>query len=132
MPDAQPSAQPTLDHLLHTVEQLPTEELTEFVRRVIAIQALRGVPLLTDDDEQALVESIAGRLPPDTQRRLDELREKSREGVLSVSEHAELLSFVQQVEQRDVVHAEALIRLAQKRGVMISDLLREFGISEDA
>ena len=36
MPDAQPSAQPTLDHLLHTVEQLPTEELTEFVRRMIS------------------------------------------------------------------------------------------------
>ncbi|TEU15445.1 MAG: hypothetical protein E3J21_13180 [Anaerolineales bacterium] len=125
MPVVKVPAELTVEHLIRAVEQLPSEELTEFARRVIAIQLRRGVPLLMNDEEQALLAAISGRLPTEAQRRLDELREKSHEETLTPAEQAELLTFVQQVEQRDVVRAEALVQLAKKRGTTVSNFLQE-------
>jgi hypothetical protein len=132
MPVVQVPAELTVDHLIRAVEQLPSEELTEFARRVIAIQVRRGVPLLMSDEEQALLAVISGRLPTEVQRRLDELREKSREETLTPTEQAELLTFVQQVERRDVVRAEALVRLAKQRGTTVSELMHTLGLGAAA
>jgi hypothetical protein len=110
MPVVKVPAELTVDHLVRAVEQLPSEELAEFARRVIAIQVRRGVPLLVNDEEQALLAAISGRLPTEVQRRLDELREKSYEETLTPVEQAELLAFVQQVEQRDVARGSVAIR----------------------
>lgn len=122
------SAKLTVDDLLVAIEQLPPQELTEFVRQVIAIQARRGIPLLADDEEQALLEAVEGRLPAETQSRLDTLREKGREETLTPAEQAELLSFVQQVERRDLARVEALVDLARQRGTTVSALLHELGL----
>ena len=128
MPIVKVPAELTVDHLIRAVEQLPSEELAEFARRVIAIQMRRGVPLLMSDEEQALLAAISGRLPTEVQRRLDELREKSHEETLTPAEQAELLAFVQQVEQRDVIRAEALVQLAKKRGATVSELMHTLGL----
>jgi len=128
MPVVEVPAELTVDHLIRAVEQLPSEELAEFARRVIAIQVRRGVPLLMNDEEQALLVAISGRLPTEAQRRLDELREKSYEETLTPVEQAELLAFVQQVEQRDVARAEALVRLAKKRDTTVSELMHTLGL----
>lgn len=122
------SAKLTVDDLVVAVEKLPTQELTEFVRRVIAIQARRGVPLLAEEEEQMLLKAIEGRLPTGAQDRLDVLREKSREGTLTPTEQAELLGFVQRVERQDLARVEALVDLARKRGTTVSSLMRELGI----
>ncbi len=123
------SAKLTIDDLVLAVEKLPTEELTRFVRRVVAIQARRGAALLIDEEEQTLLEAIKGRLAThDAQERLDVLREKSREGALTSAEQAELLSFVQQVESRDLARVEALAALARKRGTTVSALMHELGL----
>jgi predicted transcriptional regulator len=132
MPVVKVPAELTVDHLIRAVEQLPSEELAEFARRVIAIQMRRGVPLLMSDEEQALLAAISGRLPTEVQRRLDELREKSHEETLTPAEQAELLAFVQQVEQRDVVRAEALVQLAKKRGTTVSELMHTLGLGAAA
>lgn len=122
------SAKLTVDDLLVAVEQLPAQELTDFVRRLIALQTRRGLPLVVDEEERALLQAIEGHLPAKTQRRLDTLRDKSREGTLTSTEQAELLSFVQQVEHQDLARAEALINLARQRGVTISTLLHQLGL----
>jgi alkylhydroperoxidase/carboxymuconolactone decarboxylase family protein YurZ len=132
MPVVKVPAELTVDHLVRAVEQLPSEELAEFARRVIAIQVRRGVPLLVNDEEQALLAAISGRLPTEVQRRLDELREKSYEETLTPVEQAELLAFVQQVEQRDVARAEALVQLAKKRGTTVSELMHTLGLGAAA
>lgn len=62
------------------------------------------------------------------QNRLRRLRSKSQQGALTPAEHAELLQFVQRVEQQDLVRVKALVQLAQKRGVTVPDLLQELGI----
>jgi hypothetical protein len=123
------SAKLTVDDLVLAVEKLPTEELTHFVRRVVAIQTRRGAPLLVDEEEQTLLEAIKGQLPTlEAQERLDALRQKSREGALTPAEQAELLSFVQQVESRDLARAEALVTLARKRGTTVSALMSELNL----
>jgi hypothetical protein len=113
----------TIEDLLKAVEQLPPQELTKFVRQAVALQAKKGGALLADDEEQALLTVVEQRLPPDLQARLDTLRAESRQRPLTVSKQAELLQFVQQVEQRDLQRTEALIELAQKRGISVSALL---------
>lgn len=129
MPVVQVPAELTVDHLIRAVEQLSSDELAEFTRRVIGLQARRGIPLLVDEEEQALLSAIVGsRLPAESQRRLDELREKSRAGTLTPEEHAELLASVQQVERQDVVRAQALVDLADKRGITVSELMHDLGL----
>ncbi len=118
----------TIDRLVDAIEQLPPQELADLVRRVIAIQARRGAPLLAEDEEQTLFSVVEQSLPPADQRRLDVLRQKSREGTLSPAEQAELLAFVQRVERQDLARAEALVRLAQKRQTTVSALLRDLGL----
>jgi hypothetical protein len=106
------SAKLTVDDLIAAVEQLPPVELTEFTRRVIAIQSRRGVPLLSDEEEQVLLEAIQGRpLGDQAQERLDLLREKSRQGALTPAEQAQLLRFIQQVERQDLARVESLVAL---------------------
>lgn len=128
MPIVQVPAELTIDDLIQAVEQLPSDELTQFTRRVIEIQTRRGVPLLMDEEEQALLDTLPGGLPEEAQRRLDELRKKSREGKLTPAEHAELLTFVQQIERQDVARAKALVELARKRGVTVSKLMHDLGL----
>lgn len=118
----------TVEDLLKAVEQLPPQELTKFVRQALALQAKQGAALLADDEEQAILAVVEQQLPPDLQARLDTLRAESRQRPLTVSEQAELLQFVQQVEGYDLQRTEALIELAQKRGVSVSTLLTELGL----
>jgi len=118
----------TIDRLMEAIECLPSQELADFVRRVIAIQTQRGIPLLAEDEEQALLTVIGQSLRPADQCRLDALRYKSQQGKLSPAEQAELLAFVQQVERQDLARAEALVRLAQKRQMTVSTLLSDLGL----
>ncbi|MFQ5858740.1 MAG: hypothetical protein ACE5LU_24330 [Anaerolineae bacterium] len=128
MPVVHVPAELTIEDLIHAVEKLSSDELTEFTRRVIVIQARRGIPLLVDEEEQALLSVISGRLSPEAQHRLDVLREKSREGTLTPMEHADLLAFVQQVERQDIARAQALVELAKKRGTTVSKLMQDLGL----
>jgi hypothetical protein len=50
------------------------------------------------------------------------------EETLTPAEQAELLAFVQQVEQRDVIRAEVLVQLAKKRGATVSNFLQEIRV----
>jgi len=118
----------TVKDLLKAVEQLPPQELARFVRQVVALQAKQGGALLADEEEQVLLTVVEQRLPPDLQARLDTLRAESRQRALTSFEQAELLQFVQRVEQHDLERTEALIKLAQKRGISVSALLDELGL----
>ena len=118
----------TVNDLLKAVEQLPPQELSRFVRRVVALQAKQGKALLADEEEQVLLKSLEQRLPSELQARLDLLRAESRQRALTPSEQAELLQFVQQVEQQDLQRTEAIITLAQKRGITVSAFLSELGL----
>lgn len=103
----------TMDDLLAAVDKLPNQALLEFGWRVRAIQTKRGLPFVETEDEQGLLQVIADqRLSEPDQKRLALLRQKSEDETLTPEEHAELLGYVQRVEQQDLTRVEALIELA--------------------
>jgi len=118
----------TVDRLIDAIERLPSREFADFARQVIAIQTRRGIPLLAKDEEQTLMAMVSQSLPPAEQDRLDILRQKSRQDALTPAEQAELLAFAQRVERQDLVRAEALVRLAQKRQTSVSAILHGLGL----
>jgi hypothetical protein len=77
-------------------------------------------------NEDTLVQIIQRRLPPDDRNRLAYLRQQNEYGEITETEHRELLTYVELVEQQDAERAEALIQLAQLRNVALKELLREF------
>jgi len=119
----------TMDDLLAAIDKLPNQALLEFGWRVRALQTKRGLPFVEAADEQALLQIIADQrlLEPD-QNRLAWLRQKSDEETLTPEEHTELLRYVHRVEQLDLTRIEALIELAQKRGVTLREVIHQLGI----
>lgn len=110
----------TTDDLFMAVTKLPTSEFTAFVRRLVAIQSQLGIPLFTDDEEQALLQTIEQKsLSPAQQQRLDTLRQKSRTHPLSAQEQAELLQFIKKLEGQNVIRVKALVDLAAKRSISL-------------
>ncbi len=121
------SQQPVND-LLHSVAHLETEELEQFVSKVLFIRAKRmaqSVPVL----EAELLEEINQGLSPDRQQRYNDLVIKRQAETLIPEEHNELLTLINHIEQADVERVQALTRLAQLRRVPVPSLMRSLGIN---
>jgi hypothetical protein len=108
------------------LEQLPGESL---VRAVEFLETLSQESLQRSETplpEAALLEIIQRRLSSEEQKRLAYLRQKNEIGVITETEHQELLIYVDRVEQQDAERAEALIKLAQLRQVDLKVLINKF------
>ena len=115
------SAQVTVDALVRAVAQLPSEELEEFVAQVNLVRQRRAA----DADLLAIIHR---QLLPEQQRRLNELRDKLETEALTDAERVELLELVERVEAADVERAEALLALAQKRGISVRQLMADLNL----
>ena len=62
------------------------------------------------------------------QQRLDELRDKLEAETLTDAERDELLELVERIEAADVQRAEAMLVLAQKRGVSVRQLMEDLDL----
>jgi hypothetical protein len=111
------------------LKQLPGESL---VKAVEFLEALSHEALQVSEapnpeiSEAALLQIIQHRLSPEEQDRLAYLRQQNEIGVITDTEHQELLIYVERVEQQDAERAEALIKLAQLRKVDLKVLINEF------
>ncbi len=111
------------------LEQLPGESL---VKAVEFLEALSHEALQVSEapnpeiSEAALLQIIQHRLSPEEQDRLAYLRQQNEIGVITDTEHQELLMYVERVEQQDGERAEALIKLAQLRQVDLKVLINQF------
>lgn len=111
------------------LEQLPRESL---VRAVEFLEALSQESLpeaeapKPEASEAALLQIIQRRLSAEEQERLAYLRQQNEMGIITETEHQELLIYVERVEQQDAERAEALIKLAQLRQVDLKVLINEF------
>ncbi|QLE39724.1 hypothetical protein FD723_03965 [Nostoc sp. C052] len=111
------------------LEQLPGESL---VKAVEFLEALSHEALQVSEapnfqvSEAALLQIIQHRLSPEEQDRLAYLRQQNEIGVITDTEHQELLIYVERVEQQDTERAEALIKLAQLRKVDLKVLINDF------
>ena len=121
------TTQVSSDELLSGVEQLSLSELDQFVHRVLALQAKRKAPNLSQEETQLLVKINQG-LPPEVQKRFDELSTKRREEIITHSEHEELLELIGQIEKSDAERVRLLTELARIRQTSLSALMEDLGI----
>ncbi|NDJ25539.1 hypothetical protein GS682_28665 [Nostoc sp. B(2019)] len=111
------------------LEQLPGESLVKAVEFLESLshEALQvSEALKSEASEVALIQIIQRRLSSKEQDRLTYLRQRNEAGVITQTEHQELLMYVERVEQQDAERAEALIKLAQLRQVDLKVLINEF------
>lgn len=84
-----------------------------------------------DESVAHLLKQIQSKLPPEFEIRLKQLRRKCQAETLTESEHAELLTLLDAVEEQDVLRIKALSQLAQKTGKHLADLAKELGLGND-
>lgn len=115
------------DQLLAAIDQIDTSELRPFVSRVVARAARRIAPSLPPG-ESKLLQKINRGLPAELDQRYRELVAKRRAETMSDSEHQELLSLTDDVEKWQAERVGYLVKLAERRGVSLPDLMDDLGI----
>ena len=131
MPTITIQADVSVDVLVQAAEQLSETELRHFTSQVLALNAKRTAPSVTHEEAE-LFWHINGRLPEAVQQRYNELMAKRDAETLGTAEHAELLRLTQQAEAFDVARLEALSKLAACRGVTLSALMCQLGLTSPA
>lgn len=69
---------------------------------------------------------IQRRFPLQEQQRLNELRDRSEQGILTETEQQEYIAYADRLEQQNVDRLEALIKLAKLRNSDVSTLNQQF------
>lgn len=131
MPTIQLNAEVSAEELLHAVEQLPPEELTRFVDRVLTLRAQRQSACL-NQTEADLLRQINQGLPDQLRARYNELIQKRQDRTLTPEEHMELLRLTDQAEMLEASRAQALVQLAQLRQKPLAAVLSDLGIPAHA
>lgn len=129
MSTIQITSQVSTEDLLHGVESLPTEELEQFVARVLALCARRKANSL-NEQESKLLQLINRPVPVTLQSHYDLLAQKQRTNTLSADEYAELLQVIEQIEKFDAERVQHLVTLAQLRQVSLDKLMQDLGIRQ--
>ena len=124
-------------HLTHQLEACVARMTPEQYARLLAFaEALLAESLAPSarDTAQQAVEAAALQyriqhaFPDNLRQRLRELTHKSEVEALTADERAEYIALAEQREEADAERLQAVIRLAQLRGVSPTQLLEEFGI----
>lgn len=131
MPTIQVETQLSTDKLLKAVGQLNQAELEQFVCQIIKLRAQRQVHVLSQGEAQLLLKINEG-LPPEVQKRYDELIAKRREESLTPDEYDELLRLSTENENMEARRIEYFVELARYRKVSLTDLMESMGIRSPA
>jgi len=107
--------------LVKAIEQLPPTDLDELLMQIRLLQKRQ-------QGEVALLNLIYHPLPAEQKMRLDELGDKLEMETITEGERAELLKLVDISEAADVERAEALLVLAERRGIPVAQLLRDLNL----
>lgn len=114
--------------LLETVEQLPPQELEEFLLQILKVQAHRQTPSLTEVESGLLL--IINQGPSSAFReRLNHLVLKRQSLEIEESELTQLIEMTEQVELWNVERIQALIKLGQIRGRSLPEIMQDLGIN---
>lgn len=122
------------EQVLDLIQDLPSESLQELVRFIefLRFRGAQEAKTPSAEAEAPLLAIIRRRLPPEEQRRLSSLRERKEETALTPEEHAELLAYVDRVEQDDAERARALLELSRLRKMPLAVLMTDLGLVADA
>lgn len=127
MPIVQVEAQLSTDELLKAVEQLSQPELDKFVFQVIGLQAQRKAPSLPQVEAELLLKINQG-VPPEVQKRYEELITKRQAATLTPDEYNELLCLTDRIENLEARRMEYLAELARLRKTSLTALMETLGI----
>lgn len=116
-----------VEDILNGVAQLQTEDLEQFLQQVGVLLARRKAPNLSER-ETLLLKEINNSLSLTTQKKYQTLKVKQQNGSLVEAERIALLNLVEIVEQADVIRLQALVELAQLRGITLVTLMEELDI----
>lgn len=109
-------AQLTLPGLFRAVEQLSLDDLDSLMAHARTVR-------LRFTDEEKLMAAIRQTLREDEVNRLEALSQKLEDENITEDERSELLELVEKSEELDVVRAEAILALSQKRGTTVNQVL---------
>ncbi|MGB5598705.1 MAG: hypothetical protein WBM66_08285 [Thiothrix litoralis] len=129
MSSIQITSQVSTDELLHGVENLPIEELEQFVARVLALCARRRANSLSAQ-ETRLLQLINRPVPSALQSRYDALTQQQRADSLTQDEYDELNNIIEQIELFDAERVQHLVNLATLRQVTLDKLMKDLGIHQ--
>lgn len=127
MPVIQLEAQLSSAQLLQAVELMPSEELDEFVERILLLHAQRSATHLKHTESELLLQINRG-IPPELRERYEALSAKRQAETLNSEEYAELLRLTGKIEQLDAVRLTALAELARLRQISLAELMQTLGI----
>lgn len=129
MPTLQVEAQIPPEKLLEAVAQLSQTELDRFIKQVMHLRAHARTPGLSKIESDLLLKINQG-VPPNVQKRFDELNAKRKDETLTPTEHDQLLQLIDVIEDFDAQRAKYLAELAQYRGVTLPALMQDLGIRQ--
>jgi hypothetical protein len=124
-------SQVSVNDLLNGAAQLDTNDLEQFVNKVLSLRAKRVAPSVSKQ-EAALLETINRGLTADTQQRYNDLTAKRQAENLTAMEHQELLALIEVIELADAERAQALGKLAQLRNMPVKALMETLNIRPPA
>lgn len=127
MPVVQVEAELSTDELLKAAEQLSQSELEQFVSQIITLKAQRRAPSLPQAEAELLLKINQG-VPPEIQRRYDELIAKRQAESLTPNEYEELLRLTDEIEKLEARRVEYLVELARLRKTSLTELMKQLGI----
>jgi hypothetical protein len=81
-----------------------------------------------DAESAELLGRIQQGLPELSRRRLRELTQKSEAESLTPEERAEYIALAEQLEESDAARLQAVVKLAELRGVPPADLVKQLGL----
>lgn len=114
----------TIPEVLKGISQLDTAELEAFLQTVGGMIARRKSPHLPAKESE-LLQIINDGYALDLQPRYKMLSEKLQQEQITEIEHEELTALITQMEQKNVERLQAMLELAQIRGVSLEMLMQE-------
>lgn len=113
--------------IISAAQTMPLDELEKLVGNVLAVRAQRVAPHLSGE-ESKLLRVIQKTLPKKSLLRMKTLQTLRDEEKLSPEGFAELAGLIEKLE---IIHAErmnAVVKLADLRGVTFQTALKEIGL----
>ncbi len=121
-----------LDEIIEGMTAFDTETLQQFMQQVGNLVARKKTPNHLSERESDLLMAINYSIPAELQQRFEVLSFKSQSGILSADEHTEMLSLIDQLEQKHAERLEKLLDLAQLRGVALKKLMQDLQLVQHA
>lgn len=118
----------THEQLIKAVDQLPVGELDSFVNEVLSLRARKMAKCLSREETE-LFRVINRELSDEASERSALLVKKRNAGTITAPELEELIALTDELENLGVQRLEALIKLAQLRGVTLDQLRHDLQLT---